>query len=53
MLILLLFCYFVLGALLVSVVAAPFVLTASLLHLPKFYALVIGILLSYLSITAL
>ncbi|XP_014516585.1 dol-P-Man:Man(7)GlcNAc(2)-PP-Dol alpha-1,6-mannosyltransferase [Vigna radiata var. radiata] len=30
-----------LGALLVSIVAAPFVLTASLLHLPKFYALVI------------
>ncbi|CAJ1948966.1 unnamed protein product [Sphenostylis stenocarpa] len=30
-----------LGALLVSIVAAPFVLTASLLHLPKFYALLI------------
>ncbi|KAG2381125.1 hypothetical protein LR48_Vigan11g163500 [Vigna angularis] len=30
-----------LGALLVSIIAAPFVLTASLMHLPKFYALVI------------
>ncbi|KAL5161608.1 Dol-P-Man:Man(7)GlcNAc(2)-PP-Dol alpha-1,6-mannosyltransferase [Glycine soja] len=30
-----------LGALLVSLIAAPFVLTANLLHLPKFYALLI------------
>ncbi|TKY68884.1 Dol-P-Man:Man(7)GlcNAc(2)-PP-Dol alpha-1,6-mannosyltransferase [Spatholobus suberectus] len=30
------------GALLVSIIAAPFVLTASLLHLPKFYALLIA-----------
>ncbi|KAG5071911.1 hypothetical protein JHK86_007122 [Glycine max] len=30
-----------LGALLVSIIASPFVLTASLLHLPKFYALLI------------
>ncbi|KAJ1439558.1 dol-P-Man:Ma [Sesbania bispinosa] len=29
------------GALLVSLVAAPFALTASLLHFPKFYALLI------------
>ncbi|KAI5411986.1 hypothetical protein KIW84_056885 [Lathyrus oleraceus] len=33
------------GALLVSLVTSPIVLTASLLHLPKFYALLKGSLL--------
>ncbi|KAH1241625.1 Dol-P-Man:Man(7)GlcNAc(2)-PP-Dol alpha-1,6-mannosyltransferase [Glycine max] len=33
--------FFVFCALLVSLIAAPFVLTANLLHLPKFYALLI------------
>lgn len=42
------YCYFVLGALLVSIIASPFVLTASLLHLPKFYALLIGMYPSFI-----